>query len=108
MQLADPAHRAIAAHDACGTSGMQTIECLRLEMYRRRFARQREHALDVALHVVEIQGLVWAAPRLGPPRAGGDSSDRFDLAELAAGDVEFVADLEKPHAALLPPHVLPA
>src|ERR1700689_2843226 len=71
-------------------------------------AREREHALDVAFHVVEIQRLTRAAPLLRPARAGGDAGEGLDLAQRARRNIELVADLEQPYPALLAAHVVAA
>src|SRR3984885_11846943 len=108
MQLTDPADGNLIAPDARGAPRPKTAQRIGLEAQLADIAREREHALDVAFNVVEIQRLTRAPPLLRPARAGGDAGERLDLAKRVARNVELVADLEQPYSALLAAHVVAA
>src|ERR1700733_8654944 len=108
MQLTNPADGNIVAPDARATPRPKAAQRIGLEAQLAHIAREREHALDVPFHVIEIERLTRAAPLLRPARTGGDAGERLDLAKRAARHVELIADLEQPHPALLTAHVVAA
>src|ERR1700678_3462357 len=108
MQLTEPANRDGIAQDSCAASGTQASERIGLEMHCALIGAEREQALDISLHIVEIDGLAGTPPLLRRARAAGDARDGLDLAQALARDLELFADFKEPYAALLPAQVLAA
>src|SRR5579862_9441657 len=108
MQLADPADRDGIAEDSRAASRTQASERIRLEMHGAVIGCKREQALDIGLHIVEIDGFAGTPPLLRCARAAGDTRDGLDLAQAIARNLEFFTDFKEAYAALLPAQILAA
>src|ERR1700722_2915588 len=98
MYFSQPANRRRATIDSRRAPGAQTIQGTGFETHRRSIARQRQQALHIRLHVVDIQRFARTAPLLRPARTRRNSSQRFNLRESAALlrslEAEFLAHLK--------------